>query len=382
MKSKVALIRCENYDYANVKAAVERGIELIGGPLSIAKPDEKILLKPNWIMAVPPERCATTHPSVFKAVGELFLKAGVKLSYRDSPGFSKPEKAADKTGFHAVASELGIPLADFETSREVDFEEAIQNKKFFIANSVLESDGIISLPKLKTQALMKLTGAVKNQLGCVPGMKKGEYHLKLPKSINFGRMLVDLDSLIKPRLYIMDGIMAMEGNGPMSGDPVKMNVLLFSTDPIALDATVCRMINVDPEYSYTVTEGMKSGRGTYLEEEIELFGDPLSDFINPDFNVSRGPVSNTMVGGPVVQFFNNIINNKPLMEKGKCKKCGICINVCPVKPKAIDWNSSNKTEPPVYNYNNCIRCFCCQEVCPEGAIRIKTPILRKIFTRS
>ena len=73
------------------------------------------------------------------------------------------------------------------------------------------------------------------------------------------------------------------------------------------------------------------------------------------------------------------------MVKEKCRKCGICVSVCPVEPKAINWNSSietDETEPPVYNYNNCIRCFCCQEVCPEGAIKIKTPILRKIFAKS
>jgi len=134
--------------------------------------------------------------------------------------------------------------------------------------------------------------------------------------------------------------------------------------------------------SNTVTEGMKAGRGTYREEEIELLGDPLKDFLNPDFNVNRGPIASTMTGGPIIRFLNNIINNKPVLITEKCKKRGICINICPVKPKAINWMDFDKTKEPVYNYNNCIRCFCCQEVCPEGAITVKTPILRKIFTRS
>jgi uncharacterized protein (DUF362 family) len=178
--SKVVLIRCGSYDCNEVKKAVQKGIDLLGGPLAFVKPNEKILLKPNWIMAVPPERCATTHPMVLKAVAEVFKSAGAKLTYGDSPGFSSPEIAAQKTGSAAVASELGIPLADFHTGQEIFFPEAIQNKKFTIAKGVLESDGLISLPKLKTHGFLKLTGSIKNQLGCVPGMLKGEFHVKLP----------------------------------------------------------------------------------------------------------------------------------------------------------------------------------------------------------
>ena len=74
--SKVVLIRCESYDYTEVKAAVQRGIDLLGGASQFAKPDEKILFKPNWIVPVPPEKCATTHPMVFKAVSEVFLTTG------------------------------------------------------------------------------------------------------------------------------------------------------------------------------------------------------------------------------------------------------------------------------------------------------------------
>ncbi len=74
-------------------------------------------------------------------------------------------------------------------------------------------------------------------------------------------MLVDINLWKKPRLFIMDGIIGMDGNGPMNGDPIRMNVLLFSDDPIALDAAVCRMIDLNPEYSFTITEGEKSGTG-------------------------------------------------------------------------------------------------------------------------
>jgi uncharacterized protein (DUF362 family) len=87
-------------------------------------------------------------------------------------------------------------LADFNNGKEVVFPEAIQNRKLTIANGVLECDGLISLPKLKTHGFLKLTGSIKNQFGCVPGMLKGEFHVKLPDPSDFAKMLVDINSYI------------------------------------------------------------------------------------------------------------------------------------------------------------------------------------------
>jgi len=89
---------------------------------------------------------------------------------------------------------------------------------------------------MKTHGFQRMTGAVKNQFGCIPGALKGEFHVKVPDASNFAKMLIDLNTYIHPRLYVMDGIIAMEGNGPRGGTPKKMNVILFSTDPIALDS--------------------------------------------------------------------------------------------------------------------------------------------------
>jgi uncharacterized protein (DUF362 family)/Pyruvate/2-oxoacid:ferredoxin oxidoreductase delta subunit len=379
--SKVALIRCCSYEKDEVGAAVKRGLALLGGPEAFVKAGEKILLKPNWIMAQPPESCATTHPAVFRAVAEEFIRAGAKLSFGDSPGFSPPENASRKTGFAAVAAELNIPLADFRNGRQIVYNEARQNKIFTVANGVLESDGVISLPKLKTHGFLKLTGSVKNQFGCIPGALKGEFHVKLQDPADFARMLVDLNAFIKPRLYIMDGVMAMEGNGPMGGDPVKMNVLLFSTDPIALDATVCRIINVDPALSLTITNGAQAGCGVFGENEIELLGDPLAGFVNSAFNANREPLAPAKPRQGAVKLIGNIIVPKPVINENKCIRCGVCVKMCPVSPKVVDWHDGNKSNPPTYQYDRCIRCYCCQECCPEGAITIKKPLIRRLFSR-
>ncbi len=374
--SKVAIIRCESYAPAEVKVAVERGLELIGGPLNFVKPGEKILLKPNLLAADPPEKCVTTHPAVFKAVGEVFQSAGAEIGYGDSPGFGSPEATARKAGIAAAAAELQIELADFQNGEEVFFPEGVQNKKFVIARGVLDSDGIISLPKLKTHALTRMTGSIKNQFGCIPGVLKGEYHVKLPDVNNFAQMLVDLNNLLKPRLFIMDGIMAMEGNGPRGGRPKEMNVLLFSTDPIALDATVCRMVGVNPESVPTMVLGMKAGLGSYIENDIELVGDKLGDFHCPAFDVKRGTGSD-LKKIPMLRLLNNMLLPKPHIIETGCVKCGVCIKVCPVTPKVLDWSKEDNSLPPVYDYNRCIRCYCCQELCPESTIDVEVPLIRR-----
>jgi uncharacterized protein (DUF362 family)/Pyruvate/2-oxoacid:ferredoxin oxidoreductase delta subunit len=370
--SKVALIRCESYEQAEVKAAVQRGIDLLGGAGEFTAPGEKLLLKPNWIMAVPPERHATTHPTVFKAVCEIFQAAGANLCYGDSPGRGSTEEealeAARATGFLEIGEALHIPLADFLHGREVN----TGTQEFFIADGALDCDGIISLPKLKTQGFLKLTGAVKNQLGCIPGKRKGAYHQQLQRPADFARMLIELNMYLKPRLYIMDGIIAMEGNGPMNGDPKKMNVLLLSSDPVALDATVCRLVDVNPEYSYTVSLGKQAGHGTYISDEITLLGDALESFIARDFNINRNPISNVR-GAGVFSFGNDAGVPKPYIDEEKCLHCGVCIDTCPISPKALDWQGNDTDKTPAYDYSRCIRCFCCQELCPHGAILIREP---------
>ena len=379
-KNKVAVIRCEKYDDTQVLNSIKRGIDLLGGISLFVKSGEKIVLKPNILFGSDPEKCVTTHPAVFRAAGNLLKEAGVNVLYGDSPAFGKSEASLRKSGLKQVGDELGFILADFDSGRPVSHKDALLVKKFVIANGILDADGLISLPKLKTHGLVRFTGAVKNQFGCVPGFFKGQFHVKLPDPYDFATMLVDLNTLIKPRLYIMDGITAMEGNGPRSGKPKQLGVLLLSADPIALDAIACRIIALNPEVVPTAKPGEKAGLGTYHSENIEIVGDPLESFIDKSFNVNRtAPMANT--SGRIRTFIKNKITQRPLIVKEKCTRCGTCVKMCPVEPKAVDWYKGDKTKPPKHNYDRCIRCYCCQETCPEGAITIATPWLGRLLPR-
>ncbi len=378
MTSQVAVISCGSYDEAAVDGAVGRGLSLLGGAARFVQPGDRIVLKPNLLVAASPDGCVTTHPSVFRAVARHLLSAGAVLTHGDSPAFGSPGGVARQAGIAAVAEELGVALADFSSGRDVSFPEGEMVKRWHIANSVLDADGLVSLPKLKAHRLTRITGAVKNVFGCVPGIRKGELHARMGDEDRFCRMLVDCCSLVRPRLHVMDGVMAMEGNGPRGGDPRKVGVLLVSEDPVALDAVACRLIGLDARLVRTVVHGEAVGLGS---ADAECVGDPLEPLIVEDFVVNRVPGPTTGGRGLVSRLFRDWVTPRPTIMAERCTACGTCVEMCPVDPKAVDWTGSDAAEegrPPVFDYGECIRCYCCQETCPERAIEVVVPPLGRL----
>ena len=376
----VALVRCGSYKLAEVQEAVDRGIDLLGGIERFIAAGESVLLKPNLLVARDADRAVTTHPSVFRAVGRRLAEAGVEVSYGDSPGFGRPSAVAERAGLASIAEALRVPLADFTHGRTVSFPDGRLIKQFTIAEGVLAADGIVSLPKLKTHGLTRITGAVKNQYGCIPGPLKAEFHARLPNADLFSRMLVDLTRLLRPRLFVMDGVVAMEGNGPQNGTPRSMNVLLLSTDPVALDATVCRLVALDPGLVLPIVYGQEFELGHAAD--IETVGDPPEWFIAPDFEVNRRRVSTTGGPGRYSRLARRLVVPRPIVVPRKCTSCGTCVEVCPVSPKAVRFKDGDRQQSPAHDYARCIRCYCCQEMCPEGAIELRVPLLGRAIHRA
>ena len=206
-------MRCESYEYDKVRTAVRTGIDLLGGPGLFARSGEKILFKPNWLVADPPEKLTVTHPMVFKAMVEVFKTTGATLQYGDSPAIQSPETAARVSGFASVASSDGVTLADFKDG-EGKLSSLMARREQEIRDCQWRSRLRWNHQPAEAQDpwARRMPGCVKNQFGCIPGALKGEFHVKLASAIDFARMLVDLNSFLKPRLYVMDGIIAMEGN--------------------------------------------------------------------------------------------------------------------------------------------------------------------------
>ncbi len=381
--SRVAIVRCSSYDVGDVRAAVDRGIQLLGGVERFARPGETILLKPNLLIGRDADRAVTTHPSVFRAVAEVLRRSGAALTYGDSPAFGKSEAAAARAGIAQAASLLAIPLADFVTPVAAPYPAGRLIKQFTIARGVLDADGIVSLCKMKTHGLTRITGAIKNQYGCIPGLLKAEFHARLANAGLFSQMLVDLNGLLRPRLFVMDGVIAMQGNGPQSGTPRAMNVLLLSEDPVALDAAFCKLVALDPRLVLPIVYGEEAGLGS--ARDIDFIGDPVEPFVAKDFVVNRRPLSTTGTAphyGRGIQAFRRFVVPRPVVRSARCTKCGTCVSICPVTPKAVDFTEPTRSSPPVHHYDRCIRCYCCQEICPEGAIEITTPALGRLIRRA
>ena len=379
-RSRVVLIPCDTYEEDTVYEKLKEGIRLLGGMEAFVKPEEKVLLKPNLVRKAKVSRAVVTHPAVMGAAARLLREAGVtSLTAGDSCGVGTAGATAAGAGMDAVLEKYGVPVVDFTGMGEVSYENGVQAKSFFLSKEVFEADALINVCKMKTHALERITGAVKNMYGCIHGLHKAQGHTIYPSADSFARMLIDLNQFVKPRLYIMDGIVAMEGNGPTSGDPVPMNVLLVSKDPVALDSVFCHLINLSPEMVPTNYHGEKMGLGFWQEEHMELLlsedggreitlTEAEDKFGKADFHVDRRRARS----GAWVRMsrFFNVFQKKPYVDREKCVKCGVCVESCPVEGKAITFADGRKN-PPVYNYKKCIRCFCCQEMCPHKAIKVK-----------
>jgi uncharacterized protein (DUF362 family)/NAD-dependent dihydropyrimidine dehydrogenase PreA subunit len=375
---KVALVRCNSYDTSELYSAVQTGLALIGGIENYIKPGETLLLKPNILIGDPPEKNTATHPAVLYAVGKLLQASGAILSYGDSPAFGPPSISASLSGLARAAESLSIPLADFVHGETVSFPEGYLIKQFLIARGVLEANGIVCLPKFKTHALMRLTGAVKNLFGCIPGMVKSEFHATLKDKQQFATMLLDLSRFLKPRLCIMDAVNGMEGNGPRNGTSKHIGLLLFSNDASAMDVIMARLMALNPLLVPTLS--VAEQHNPVMIDHVEVLGETIDNFIMPDFKVDRLMERNpALKNGVLNQVLNRLSSPKPVIDTDKCTKCGTCVKMCPVEPKALAFRDIDHKSPPVYDYNLCIRCYCCQETCPFQAIHVHTPLLGKIL---
>ena len=375
-KSLVALIPCDNYDEEKVFHSVSKGIELIGGIDSLIGKDEKILIKPNLLSGSDPSKAITTNPSVFEAVLRYLREKDYKnITYGDSPsGISNMEEIVKVTQLKDKADKYDVKLADFDSYKTVNNPNGHVAKKFSLCNGVIDADAIISISKMKTHALENITGAIKNQYGCIFMNKKSLGHAKYPNSSIFAQMLIDLNLYLKPRLYIMDGIIAMEGNGPASGNPVLMKTLLISKDPVALDSTFARLVDLKPEYVPTNVYGDKYKLGNMNFDNICVvtpdgeitIEDAFNKYGNKDFVVNR----NKRSFWSLKELFHKSKEkkHKPVVDFNLCIACGKCEGACPVEGKAVHSGNGKKAS---YDYSKCIRCYCCQEVCPAKAISRK-----------
>ncbi len=279
----VVLSHCEDYGMDNVAAAIQSAVDALGGIREFISPGDRVLIKPNLIKGVPPEVCATTHPAVVEAVVRLALDCGGRPFIGDSPAFGDLPAVAETTGMTNICKRYNIPLVPFVNPIYVPVQGS-WIKGISIDRAALEADKIINLPKLKTHVQAGFTGAVKNLFGCVVGKRKPLWHFRAgDKDHRFGKILLDVYHILNPALHIVDGIVAMEGNGPVSGRPKQLGLIAASVDGLLLDRVLCEITGL-PVSSVETLAALRE----YYNREIdlnglEMSGAPLGSFMDKAF---------------------------------------------------------------------------------------------------
>ncbi len=380
----VYIVECPNYEPDVVQKAVERLVHLMGGWGGFVRPGEKILLKPNLLLRKPPEEAVTTHPAVVGAVARGITGAGGQVVVADSPGGPLNalllQRVYKGCGMLEAADGSGAKL-NYNT-REATLKVPAGGLLASVAvmEVVAEAAGIISVSKLKTHGLTRLTGAVKNLFGIIPGLKKAEYHVSMPGIKEFSGMLVDIARAAAPRLHLMDAVVGMEGEGPSAGEKVQIGVILGSSCPFALDHVAASLVGVEAGEVPTIVESVRRGYIPANVEDLRLLGDPVS---LPRVRFSLPPRAIDMdllkanagrfIPGWLLRAINNRLRPNPAFSPEICLGCGECSRVCPARAIRLE----NKM--PRVDLEKCIRCFCCQELCPQKAVRIKRPWLGRIL---
>lgn len=369
---KVAIEKVNSYDAAVVRNGVERLLAHLGGIGAFVKPGERVLIKPNMLSAKPPEAAVTTHPAVLRAVIELVKGAGGIPLVGDSPGFGSTRSVAKRSGMLSVIEATGAELAEFSETREV--ASVGEFRRFEVAAAYLDADKIINLPKLKTHEMMTLTCGVKNLFGILVGAAKPAWHLQAGHDRElFARVLLQIYQLRPPDLTIVDAITAMEGEGPGSGDPRHVGLLLAGENPVAVDMIAAEIAGMPKRLLFVERQAERLGLPGSDRSGIAVAGvDPQSLHL-PPFRLP--PVSDVGFGLPC--FLKNLLRNqlttRPVQIRERCVLCGVCVKGCP--PGVIRIEGKNLR----FDYDRCIRCFCCRELCPEAALGVRKGILLKFF---
>ncbi|OGV70887.1 MAG: hypothetical protein A2283_03625 [Lentisphaerae bacterium RIFOXYA12_FULL_48_11] len=367
--STVALEYCGNYEAREVQAAVDKLFDDLGGIKTFVKPGQSVLIKPNLLTDRPPEQAVTTHPEVVRAIIRILKQHGAVPFVADSPAnVVKIEKVWEKTGFKAMCEQEQTPLVSLEKSGVISYE--VDGFSFTIAKPVLDADVIVNVPKIKTHTLTTLTGAVKNMFGTVPGFQKMNLHKLHSTVADFGKLIAVIYRHVPPHLNIADAVIAMHGEGPSAGQPIRLKFLAASRDAVAMDQTICHLLKINPltvpylRYLSVVKPNEET------EDQIETVGMPTETLSTKNFIIPS-----TMLMHMIPQWLVNLLAPfvwiAPIISD-KCIKCGRCIEGCPTKALS----SLHKHGMPVMEQKKCTGCCCCHEVCPVGAITMQqSPLL-------
>jgi uncharacterized protein (DUF362 family) len=271
--SRVVIRRAANYEQ-DLSLLIQEGLSVFNPPVK----DKTVLLKPNMV-GLDPLGVINTHPAVIAAARECFLRLGaVQVLIGDGPAMDRDTEAiVESVRLRDYAGPLARSFVDLnvdDVQRVVLKTHASRLKELYLPKTALGVDFLVSMPKLKTHHWAGVTLSLKNMFGIVPGSCYG-----WPKNVlhwaGIDRAILDINAAARPDFAIVDGIVGMEGNGPIQGTPKDSGILIFGNDPVAVDATCCRVMGLVPERVKYL-----SGAGTLLGhlkvDKIQQLGESIA----------------------------------------------------------------------------------------------------------
>ncbi len=383
----VALDRCAYYNVDAIEGILRDQLNRLGA--SEMFDGKRVAVKVNLVIKKAPDAAATTHPAVLEAMLRILKEKAADIVIVESPGGLYTEASLRASyrvcGIAEVAERMGVRLNYDTSAREIDVPEGRTSRIFNILSPILDADVLVNLAKLKSHSLTGYSGAVKNWFGTIPGVQKFEMHARFPDYNDFGSMLCDLCQRIatlKPGFHVLDGIVAMEGNGPTGGDPRRMDALLSGCNPFNVDIAGTAIIGAK---NVIMLEEAKR-RGLCVSDTNELLlesAERLSDFAVPDFKkpdtmrqglhgVSMFKVLPKLFGGKL----NDWLRPRPDVQSS-CVGCGECMRSCPQQTIVmVEKNGKKRAE---IHHESCIRCWCCQELCPISAVKIRKNVILRML---
>lgn len=372
MRSLVNSVTIDSYDREKLSSALKVLLSPFGGFKRFVRPGMTVLVNPNLLSARAPDKAVTTHPELVAAVASACLEIGADVLIGDSPGGVEKglKRVWDNTGMSNISETTGARLVGFE-SGDVQ-EAAVGNRHYYLSRYAFDADFIISLPKLKTHVLTNYTGAIKNCYGFIPGLRKADYHKRNPDARSFSDVVVDVFSLVKPGLHIMDGGLAMEGDGPASGNARWLGYLFASVDGVAMDTSITSILGVGKRKIWPTEIASLRGLGCSDLSLIDRRGPAFDNGIISDFKMPSNAYMN-FIPSFAVKLLEPYLWVRPAIDHVSCTMCMVCLDNCPQK---VIFEKDGRLE---FDYDNCIKCLCCHELCQyESVFLAKSRLARLI----
>ncbi len=376
----VALAACPTYEDAELDAAIAAVLRAHGGWEALFEGDPVVLLKPNFLAPRGIASAATTHPRFIAAVVRAVRAAFPgRLQLGDSPAVGSTRAVARVLGLPRLLAPYDVELVEFRDTVAVSGGNGFGPIE--LARPVVEADRVISLPKPKTHGQLRLTLAVKNLYGALVGFEKPRRHLTAGRDeATFARLVWEIERRVAPAFHLMDGVVGMEGNGPSAGDPRALGLVAASDRGLALDAVLAEILGYRAADVPLLAEALRDGDPAADVARVEVRGTPLAELRVGDWRPARRQdAADTYLPGPL----RHLLTTRPAFDHARCTRCRQCLGHCAAGALALAPRGRRAAGPEdrhdavELDLDRCIRCYCCQEVCPEGAIRVgEGPLMR------